>query len=170
MAKILGIDPGLASTGVGIVEGRRQSVTAYAFGSITTPKSQALVQRLATIFSKLQELLAEVQPDVMIVEDVFSLPENPKSGLTLGKVSGVILLAGFLAGIYTTEIPVREAKKVLTGNGRASKVQLEVAVRHLLNRPDAIRPFHASDALALALIGMFRFDAAHGPLSYGEQR
>jgi crossover junction endodeoxyribonuclease RuvC len=92
----------------------------------------------------------------MIVEEAFSLEKYPKSGITLGKVSGVILLAGQQAGIPVTEIPVREAKKILTGNGSADKSQLEMAVRRFLGIPGCIRPFHASDALALALIGLFR--------------
>ncbi len=92
----------------------------------------------------------------MVVEDVFSLEKYPKSGITLGKVTGAILLAGCEVKIPVIEIPVREAKKVLTGSGRASKVQLERAVRHFLNTDKPIKPHHASDALALALIGLFR--------------
>lgn len=68
----------------------------------------------------------------------------------------MILLAASHLDIEVTEIPVREAKKVLTGNGKASKQQLEKAVRHLLGRNEPIRPNHASDALALGVIGIFR--------------
>jgi crossover junction endodeoxyribonuclease RuvC len=93
----------------------------------------------------------------MVVEDVFSLNNYPTSGILLGKVSGVILLAGHQAGIPVMEIPVREAKKILTGNGKASKEQLEKAVRQKLNLEKPIRPFHASDAMGLALIGLYRF-------------
>jgi crossover junction endodeoxyribonuclease RuvC len=93
----------------------------------------------------------------MVVEDVFSLNNYPTSGILLGKVSGVILLAGFQAGIPVAEVAVREAKKILTGNGRASKEQLEKAVRRQLNLKNPIRPFHASDALGLAMIGLFRY-------------
>lgn len=92
----------------------------------------------------------------MVVEDVFSLEKYPKSGITLGKVTGAILLAGCQMKMPVVEIPVREAKKVLTGNGKASKVQLERAVRHFLNTNQPIKPHHASDAMALALIGLFR--------------
>ena len=93
----------------------------------------------------------------MVVEDIFSLQKYPKSGITLGKVTGVILLAGSHVNVSVTEVPVREAKQVLTGNGNASKMQLEKAVRHLLNLRDPIRPYHASDALGLSLIGLYRY-------------
>lgn len=93
----------------------------------------------------------------MVVEDVFSLERYPKSGILLGKVTGVILLAGAHAGVPVIEIPVRESKKILSGNGNAGKEQLEKAVRNHLGHGEQIRPFHASDALALALIGLFRY-------------
>jgi crossover junction endodeoxyribonuclease RuvC len=157
MAKIIGIDPGLSSTGIGIVKGKGLSVHTYAFGTIHTTKDLTLPDRLHQIFSKLSETLKNEMPDYMVVEDVFSLNNYPTSGILLGKVSGVILLAGHQAGVPVTEIPVREAKKILTGNGRASKEQLEKAVRQKLNLAKPIRPFHASDAMGLALIGLYRF-------------
>jgi crossover junction endodeoxyribonuclease RuvC len=154
--KVLGIDPGLADTGVGIVHGTGLSVQGFAFGSITTSAKADQPKRLETIYTRLQGLLRREMPDLMVVEDVFSLEKYPKSGIVLGKVTGVILLAGCHINVPIQEIPVREAKQVLTGNGNATKAQLEKAVRHLLNLQNPIRPFHASDALGLALIGLFR--------------
>ena len=71
-------------------------------------------------------------------------------------MSGVLLLAAFQAGIQIREVPVREVKRVVSGSGSADKYQVERSVRSLLEHPDAIRPFHASDALALALTGFYR--------------
>jgi crossover junction endodeoxyribonuclease RuvC len=156
LIKIIGIDPGLAATGIGIVTGTRLRVDGYAFGSIHTSKTHPLPHRLENIYSELLSVLEEEKPDLMVVEDIFSLDKYPQSGITLGKVTGVILLAGQKAGLPVTEIPVREAKQVLTGNGNATKKQLEKAVRHLLNLTQAIKPYHASDAMALAMIGLFR--------------
>ena len=156
MTIIIGIDPGLAETGIGIVEGTGLKVERYSFGSIQTPKSSSLSNRLAQIFSELLLKLKNVRPDLMVVEDIFSLPRYPKSGLNLGKVIGVILLAGSQQNIPTVEVPVREAKKILTGNGNADKRQLEKAVRNLLKLAVPIKPDHASDAMALALIGLYR--------------
>lgn len=155
--KVVGVDPGLAATGVGVVSGRGLAVDAFAFGSIYTAKDLGLPGRLDRIFSKLHSILEDEKPDLMVVEDIFSMEKYPKSGITLGKVTGVILLAGCRSDIPIREVPVREAKQVLTGYGNAGKDQLEKAVRQMLGAPSPIRPFHASDALAMALIGMFRY-------------
>jgi crossover junction endodeoxyribonuclease RuvC len=157
MIKIIGIDPGLSATGVGIVRGNGTKIEGYSFGSINTSKTNSLPNRLDHIYSKLLQTLNDENPDFMVVEDVFSLEKYPKSGITLGQVSGVVLLAGHSAGVSSVEIPVREAKQVLTGNGNASKIQLEESVRHRLNHKTPIRPYHASDALGLALIGFYRY-------------
>jgi crossover junction endodeoxyribonuclease RuvC len=158
MVKIIGIDPGLASTGIGVVTGVDYKVSSYSYGGIYTTKKMTPPQRLDHIYSKLKKVIDDEKPDIMVVEDVFSLEAYPKSGIMLGKVTGVVLLAGCRAGLPVMEIPVREAKQVITGNGKATKTQLEVAVRSLLNQKKAIRPFHASDALGLALIGFYRQD------------
>ncbi len=156
MIKVIGIDPGLAATGIGIVKGTELKIAGYSFGSIQTSKKDSLPHRLDQIFSKLLLVLKDEKPDLMVVEDIFSLNKYPKSGITLGKVSGVVLLAGVQMDVPTAEVPVREAKQILTGNGNAAKSQMEKAVRSLLNVTVPIKPDHASDALALALIGLFR--------------
>jgi crossover junction endodeoxyribonuclease RuvC len=156
MIKVIGIDPGLASTGVGMVRGRANRIISYGFQTITTSKNITLPKRLQHIYLTLSEILEQQKPDLLVVEDIFTLTCYPKSGITLAKVTGVILLAASLFNIEVTQIPVLEAKKVLTGNGKASKQQLEKAVRHLLGRIEPIRPNHASDALALGVIGIFR--------------
>ena len=156
MIKIIGIDPGLSATGIGIVRGSGSTIKGYSFGSINTSKNKPLPDRLDHIFSKLLTILKDEKPDIMVVEDVFSLEKYPKSGITLGQVSGVVMLAGHRTGVSLMAVPVREAKQVLTGNGNARKQQLEEAVRHRLQHQRPIRPFHASDALGLALIGLYR--------------
>jgi len=156
ITKIIGIDPGVAATGIGIVKGKGLAVSGYSFGSIHTPKTISMAHRLDQIFSKLVLVLEEEKPDFMVVEDIFSLQKYPKSGINLGKVTGVILLSGCRASVPVVEVSVREVKQVLTGNGNASKAQLETAVRHLLKSPQPIKPDHASDAIALALIGLVR--------------
>jgi crossover junction endodeoxyribonuclease RuvC len=156
MIKIIGIDPGLAATGVGIVRGLGLRIDGYSFGSINTSATTSLPKRLDQIFSKLFQILNTEKPDLMVVEDVYSLNRYPKSGILLGQVTGVVLLAGFRTSVPSIEISVREAKQVLTGNGNATKMQLEKAVRHQLNHKASIRPLHASDAMGLALIGLYR--------------
>jgi len=157
MIKIIGIDPGLAATGIGIVKGDGMRIQGYSFGSINTSKSTSIARRLDHIFSKLLKILDNEKPDLMVVEDVYSLKRYPKSGIVLGQVTGIVLLAGQRAAVPAVEVSVREAKQVLTGNGNATKVQLEKAVRHQLRHKQPIRPLHASDAIGLALIGLYRY-------------
>ena len=156
MIKVLGIDPGLADTGLGIIRGQGLTVHGYSYGTITTSKAEPVACRLEQIYTKVCQVLAEEKPDLMVLEDVFSLEKYPQSGIVLGKVCGVLLLACTQSNIPLTEVPVRQAKQILTGNGKASKEQLERAVRGTLGLTTPIRPFHASDALGLALIGLFR--------------
>ncbi len=157
MIKVIGIDPGLSATGIGIIRGQGSKIEGYSFGSINTSTKSDLANRLDKIFSKLAHILTQEKPDLMVVEDVYSLKKYPKSGILLGQVTGVVLLAGFKAAVPSIEIPVREAKQILTGNGNATKIQLEKAVRQRLNHKEPIRPSHASDAIGLALIGLYRF-------------
>lgn len=155
--KLIGIDPGLAATGIGIVSGNQRKVQDFAYGVIHTHQQDSVSQRLKKIYSQISDLFIKEAPDLIVVEDVFSLDRYPRSGITLGKVCGIILLAAEQSSIPMIEIPVREAKKVLTGNGNAEKKQLEKAVRQTLGCEEAIRPYHASDALGLAIIGLFRY-------------
>ena len=157
MVKIIGIDPGLADTGIGIVIGEGLRVKEYSYGTVSTSKHASLPDRLAKIYSRLYTILNEEKPQQMIVEEVFSLSQYPKSGITLGKVTGVVLLAGHQCGVPVAEVSVRAAKQILTGNGNADKAQLEKAVRRKLKLQEPIRPDHASDALGLALIGLYRY-------------
>lgn len=157
--KVLGIDPGLAATGVGLVWGSGMRPKGYSYGCIHTRSKTDIGQRLALIYRRLCGLIDAERPDVMVIEDVFSLDVYPRSGITLGKVSGVILLAASQSGLPATEIPVREAKQALTGNGNADKSQLERSVRRIIGAPEPVRPTHAADALGLALIGLYRYAA-----------
>jgi crossover junction endodeoxyribonuclease RuvC len=160
MIRVMGVDPGLAATGIGMVSGHGSRVTGFAYGDIRTEPRDSVPERLNRIYDRMTEILQTERPHRMVVEAVFFLPRYPASGLTLGKVVGVILLAAARAEVSVFEVPVREAKKVLTGNGAAGKHQLEQAVRRTLNLSAPIQPFHASDALALALIGLYRHTSA----------
>ncbi len=157
MLKVVGIDPGLAGTGVGVIEGVPGNIVAYSFGSISTSPEDALPVRLEQIFSRARNFLQEQAPDLVVIEDIYSLEKYPGSGIILGKVSGVLLLAAHEAGAVIQEVAVREAKKIISGNGRADKHQMERSVRNILGHPEPIAPFHASDALGLALTGLYRY-------------
>jgi crossover junction endodeoxyribonuclease RuvC len=147
----------LAGTGIGIIQGNHKEILDYAFGSISTKAGEPVPFRLHKIYSTILDLIREQKPDIVIIEDIYSLAKYPRSGIMLGKVSGVIILAAYEAGLQIEEIPVREVKKIISGNGDADKHQMERAMRHQLNHSTPIRPFHASDALGLALTGYYRF-------------
>ena len=89
MIKVIGIDPGLADTGIGIVRGSGLKVHGYAYGTISTSKEEPAACRLEQIYTKIRQVLADEKPDLMVLEDVFSLEKYPKSGIVLGKVCGV---------------------------------------------------------------------------------
>ena len=157
MMKIVGIDPGLAGTGIGVIEGQGREILGYSFGSISTDAGTPEPVRLNHIYLKTKEFLQQQTPDLVVIEDIYSLEKYPGSGIILGKVSGVLILAAFKAGARIREVSVREVKKVVSGNGGADKHQVERSVRHLLDHHEPIRPFHASDALGLALTGLYRY-------------
>ena len=153
--KILGIDPGLADTGIGIIEGINTEIKSYSFGCITTLKNKSVSDRLFEIYSKLSNLLKTEKPDLVVVEDVFSLPINPTAGISLGKVIGVITIAVFEKKIPMVEIFPKDLKQTIAGNGNATKEQVEKSVRSLINHSEKISPFHSSDALGLAIVGLY---------------
>ncbi|WDP88957.1 MAG: crossover junction endodeoxyribonuclease RuvC [Desulfobacter sp.] len=155
--KVIGIDPGLAGTGIGLVLGNGREIAGYSFGSIATDAKDPTPARLHKIYTKTKEFLKEQSPDLVVIEDIYSLEKYPGSGIMLGKVSGILLLAAFEAGAQVREVSVREVKKVVSGSGSADKHQVERSVRHLVNHHEPIRPFHASDALGLALTGLYRY-------------
>ena len=157
MIKVVGIDPGLAGTGIGVVEGNRKKIQGYSFGSIATRAKDPVNLRLDTIYCKVLDFLCEQKPDLVVIEDIYSLEKYPGSGIMLGKVSGVILVATYKAGLNVEEIAVKQVKKIICGNGSADKYQVERSVRDLLKHKQTIRPFHASDALGLALTGYYRY-------------
>ena len=157
VSKVIGIDPGLADTGFGIVEGNGSRIRGHAFGTIRTSKSEDLAFRLNHIFSELSAILKSERPNLVVIEGVFSLKKYPKSGIALGRVCGVALLAGAQCRVPAMELQTREVKRILTGNGNANKAQVEKAVRHLLGSKGTISPSHASDAMALAIAGLLRY-------------
>lgn len=154
---IAGVDPGLAATGLGLIRGCGYEIEDYAFGCIKTSSTLDIASRLEIIHNRLSDFLASYKPDILVIEDVFSVETYPKSGILLGNVIGVILLASRQNNIRVTKMAVREAKKSLSGNGAASKQQLEKSVRSFLKHTEKISPYHASDALALAIAGLNRY-------------
>ena len=152
--RVFGIDCGTECTGYGVVEwddaaGNPQLVSLGA-GGIRVAKKDPLPQRLAQVYSRLIELLAVHQPDVVAVEEVF-YSVNAKSALKLGHVRGVALLAAATAGVPHAEYAPLKIKSTVTGYGLAQKAQVQFMVSRLLNLPCLPEPADAADALAIAI-------------------
>jgi crossover junction endodeoxyribonuclease RuvC len=149
---ILGIDPGTAATGYGVVEqlaGPRLAALVEC-GVIRTRPRDSLPVRLQTIFEGVVELIDRYHPDVLVVEDVF-YARNVRTTIVLGHARGVVLLAGARAGMRIHEFPPAEIKKAVVGNGGASKEQVQFMVAHLLRLRTAPHPADAADGVAAAL-------------------
>lgn len=147
---VLGIDPGTAVTGYGVVllDGRTSSLVEC--GVIRTKPKQPLPARLRDIHDGVVELIARHRPDTVAVEDVF-FARNVRTTVVLGHARGVILLAAEQAGVEIREFPPAEIKKAITGNGAATKEQVQFMVATLLRLKSAPEPADAADGVAAAL-------------------
>lgn len=147
---IMGIDPGFAITGYGIVkyEGNKFSVIDY--GALTTEAHIALPKRLLTLYEGLGELIALHKPDAVAVEELF-FNKNIKTALNVGHGRGVALLAGASAGIDVFEYTPLQVKQAVAGYGRAEKSQMQQMIKLILNLPKIPKPDDVADALAIAV-------------------
>ncbi len=151
MTRILGLDPGTAITGYGIVEPRGDgSYRAVAFGALRTPAGQPLPRRLLSLYEQLRAVLAEYTPQAVAVEKLF-VQRNLRSALSVGQARGVLLLAAAQAGLPVAEYTPTEVKSALTGYGGADKQQMQRMVQMLLGLDQRPRPDDVADALAVAL-------------------
>lgn len=162
---VLGVDPGTAITGFGVVRvDRRRRAELVECGVIRTSSKAPLVARIREIHEALLELIAEFAPAAMSVEDVFQ-GKNVRSALTLGHARGAILLAGALRDVEVVEYTPREIKKAIVGYGDASKSQVADMVQRHLRLRTAPKPNDASDGVAAALCHGFtgHLPAENGP-------
>ena len=148
---VLGIDPGTASTGYGVVKGDGLGlVSLVECGVIRTRSRDPLASRLHEIFEGVTELLQRHKPDALSVEDVF-YAKNVRTTVVLGHARGVVLLAGQQASVAIHEIPPTEIKKAVVGNGHATKEQVQFMLTRLLKLKSIPQPSDAADGVAAAL-------------------
>jgi crossover junction endodeoxyribonuclease RuvC len=147
---VLGIDPGTANTGYGVVARRGGRVVALDGGVIATSAGLPLERRLAQIHARLVELIGEHAPVAVAVEDLF-FGVNVRSAFAVGHARGVVLLAAGLHGIPCSSYTPQQVKSAVCGSGRADKAQVQGMVQRLLSLPEPPRPDHAADALAVAI-------------------
>jgi crossover junction endodeoxyribonuclease RuvC len=147
---VLGIDPGLASTGYGVVGRRDGKLAALAGGVIETRAGLAQEGRLADIHAEVSELLAAHRPDALALEDLY-FGQNVRTAFAVGHARGVVMLAAAQHGLSCTGYTPQQVKGAVCGGGGAAKDQVARMVKMLLGLAEEPRPDHAADALAVAI-------------------
>jgi len=148
--RVLGVDPGTAITGWGIVEGDGDDLQMIAGGAITTAAGTPLPQRLQTIYRELTIIIEQWRPEDSAIEELF-FSKNAKTALAVGHGRGAAMLALANANLPITEYKPLEVKQAITGYGGADKQQIQHMVKLLLSLDDIPRPDDAADALAVAI-------------------
>ena len=151
MTLALGIDPGIATTGYGLVRLLDDGgLEMLSFGVLITPPDLPVHERLKMLYGQLKKLLAECHPDTCAVEKLF-FQRNVSTAIAVGEARGVVLLAMAEAGLSVSEYTPNEVKQAVAGYGSAQKRQVQEMVRTLLGLPAIPRPDDAADALAIAI-------------------
>jgi crossover junction endodeoxyribonuclease RuvC len=148
--RVLGIDPGTATTGYGVVEDDGGRLTPIAFGVVTTPASLPMPARLVLLHEQLGELIALHKPETAGVESLF-FQKNVRTAISVGQARGVILLTLERGRVPVSEYTPLEVKLAVAGYGAAEKRQVQVMVRTLLALAEIPQPDDAADALAIAI-------------------
>jgi crossover junction endodeoxyribonuclease RuvC len=146
----LGIDPGTAIMGFGLVESDSRQLRAVDYGALTTAKDQPPEQRLAHLYGRLCEILGQRTPDAVAVEELF-FSSNARTAIAVGQARGIALLAAAHGGVQVFEYTPLEVKNAVVGYGRASKEQVQSMTAALLGLAVVPRPDDAADALAVAI-------------------
>jgi crossover junction endodeoxyribonuclease RuvC len=147
---VLGIDPGTAHTGYGVVLSRGQRLAALDGGVIGTGPAEPLERRLARIHTRVCDLIGEHRPAAVAVEDLF-FGQNVRTAFAVGQARGAVLLSAGLAGVPCFTYTPQAIKQAVCGSGRAEKEQVQRMVGALLSLPEPPQPDHAADALAVAI-------------------
>ncbi len=148
--RILGIDPGTAITGFGVIDTEGSRFSFVDAGVIRTPKEQPMNERLSTVYDEIKELIEEFKPDVMSIELLF-FARNVTTAMTVGQSRGIVMLAATQAKIPIYEYTPMQVKQAVTGYGKADKKQIQEMVKNLLKLDQIPKPDDAADGLAIAI-------------------
>jgi crossover junction endodeoxyribonuclease RuvC len=149
--RILGIDPGLDTTGYGVLDVRKETVSVCEAGVIRTTPDESLASRIEQIYDGVRELITTFGPAVMAVEQLHSVYEHPATAILMGHARGVICLAAAQEATPIASYQPTQVKKCLTGSGRATKDQMQRAIQREFNLKEPPTPPDVADALAVAL-------------------
>jgi crossover junction endodeoxyribonuclease RuvC len=152
----MGVDPGLISTGFGVLEGVPGGVAVIDAGVIGTRTGEPLEARLNALYRAVQRILATHGPDLLVVEDLYAEYRFPRTALLMAHARGVVYLAARQLDIPVLAVAPAEVKRAITGNGGAGKAQVQRGVQTVLGLRDLPRPSHLADALGLAATGLAR--------------
>lgn len=147
---VLGVDPGTATTGYGLVEERAGHLVALDYGVIRTSNDLLPADRLLGIYEELSRLIRAHSPEAVAVEELF-FNRNVQTALAVGQARGVVLLAAASAGLPVAEYTPPQVKQAVAGYGGADKHQMQAMVKLVLGLPEPPRPDDAADALAVAI-------------------
>lgn len=148
--RILGIDPGYAIVGYGVVEMKGNKFSPIDYGAITTDSKEEMPNRLKKIYNSLMELMAENLPDAVSIEELF-FNTNTKTAIQVSQARGVIILACINSGIPIYEYTPLQIKQAIVGYGRAEKKQVQIMVKTILNLLEIPKPDDTADGLAAAI-------------------
>lgn len=149
--RVLGIDPGLNITGYAAVDVGPGEPTIVEAGTLRTNAKAGMADRIAQIHADLTEVLAELEPDLVAIEKLYAHYKHPRTSILMAHARGVVLLAARQAGVAVRDLAATAVKKNLTGNGHASKEQVQRAIQALCGLAELPQPPDVADALAIAL-------------------
>ena len=159
MMLTLGIDPGTATTGFGLVVEKRDKLVFVDHGVISTSKNDSSQSRLRTIYGELKQLIAQYKPQVVAIEKLF-FGANSKTAISVGQARGMSLLAAAEGRVQVAEYTPLQVKLAVTGYGKADKKQVQQMVKTLLRLSEIPKPDDAADALAVAICHMHSYRMA----------
>lgn len=148
---ILGVDPGTAIVGIGVIEYKDKKIKTLYYGCIYTEKDMHMNERLNKIYNELQKIIEMYKPDVMAIEELFYFKNN-KTVISVSQARGVILLAGIKNNLEIWECTPLQVKMGITGYGRAEKKQVQLMVQKILGLLEIPKPDDAADALAIGIV------------------
>ena len=149
--RILGVDPGLQTTGYGVIDASVASLNLVEAGVIRTAAREGIAARLRKIYRSLSDVMEELKPDILAIEKLYAHTKHPATAILMGHVRGVVCLLSGTRNLPLVNIASTRVKKAVTGRGHAGKMQIQRTVQHALKLKTLPEPADVADALAVAI-------------------